>query len=196
MHTPSSLSQLSHAEKDALILMLQEQIKALQEAVKQLQWRGNMNSRNSSKPPSSDGLNKPVPKSLRVAGEKPTGGQKGHPGRTLSQATEPDKIVVHNVSDQWQACHRELPFAYVSETRQVFDLPVLQFEVTEHHAMQAICSCGHVHTEQFPTGVNATVQYGPRAQAAMVHLNQNHAVSVQRTAALMKATMYKQGLGT
>ena len=84
------------------------------------------------------------------------------------------------------ACHLELPFAYVVETRQVFDLPVLQFEVTEHHAMQAICSCGHVHTAEFPTGVNATVQYGPRAQAAMVHLNQNHAVSVQRTAALMK----------
>ena len=51
--------------------------------------------------------------------------------------------------------------------------------------MQAICSCGHVHTGEFPFGVNAAVQYGPRAQAAMVHLNQNHAVSVQRTAALM-----------
>ena len=72
------------------------------------------------------------------------------------------------------------------ETRQVFDLPVLQFEVTEHHAMQAICRCGHVHTAEFPAGVNATVQYGPRVQAAMVHLNVNHAVSVQRTAALIK----------
>ena len=104
----------------------------------------------------------------------------------MSQATEPDKIVVHPVPDQCQACQRELPFAYVSETRQVFDLPVLQFEVTEHHAMQAICSCGHVHTAEFPAGVRAPVQYGPRAQAAMVNLNLNHAVSVQRTAALMK----------
>jgi transposase len=69
---------------------------------------------------------------------------------------------------------------------QVFDLPVLEFEVTQHHAMQAICACGHVHTAEFPLDVRATVQYGPRAQAAMVHLNQNHAVSVQRTAALMK----------
>lgn len=186
MQTPSSLSQLSHAEKDALILMLQEQINALQAAVKQLQSRRNTNSRNSSKPPSSDGMNKPAPKSLRVAGENPTGGQKGHTGRTLRQATQPDKIVVYGIPDQCQACDRKLPFAYVSETRQVFDLPVLQFEVTEHQAMQAICACGHVHTAEFPAGVNATVQYGPRAQAAMVHLNQNHAVSVQRTAALMK----------
>jgi transposase len=186
MQTPSSLSQLSHAEKDALILMLQEQIAVLQEAVKQMQSRLNMNSRNSSKPPSSDGLNKPAPKSLRVGGKSPSGGQKGHPGSTLSQATEPDKIIVHNVPDQCQACQLELPFAYVVEARQVFDLPVLQFEMTEHHAMQAICACGHVHTAEFPADVRATVQYGARAQAAMVHLNQNHAVSVQRTAALMK----------
>jgi transposase len=41
MQTPSSLSQLSHAEKDALILMLQEQIKALQTAVKQMQSQRN-----------------------------------------------------------------------------------------------------------------------------------------------------------
>ena len=187
------LSQLSHSQKDDLIRLLwsmiqgqAKQIAALQLQVAEVQSRLNKNSRNSSKPPSSDGLNKPAPRSLRVAGENTTGGQKGHPGRTLSQATEPDKVVVHGVPDQCQSCDRKLPFAYVSETRQVFELPVLQFEVTEHHAMQAICSCGHVHTAEFPAGVNATVQYGPRAQAAMVHLNQNHAVSVQRTAALMK----------
>jgi hypothetical protein len=67
-------------------------------------------------------------KSLRVAGERPTGGQEGHPGRTLSQASEPDKIVFHNVPDQCQAYQRELPFAYVNETRQVFDLPVTYFK--------------------------------------------------------------------
>ena len=187
------LSQLSHSQKDDLIRLLwsmiqgqAKQIAALQLQVAEVQSRLNKNSRNSSKPPSSDGLNKPAPKSLRVAGENTTGGQKGHPGRTLSQATEPDRVVVHGVPDQCQSCDRKLPFAYVSETRQVFELTVLQFEVTEHHAMQAICSCGHVHTAEFPAGVNAAVQYGPRAQAAMVHLNQNHAVSVQRTAALMK----------
>ena len=143
MQTPSSLSHLSHAQKDALILMLQEQLKALQIAVKQLQARGNLNSRNSSKPPSSDGLNKPAPKSLRVAGKNPTGGQKGHqgPGRTLSQASEPDEIVIHPVPDQCQACQRQLPFAYVNETRQVFDLPVLKFEVTGTSIKTMLCQC-------------------------------------------------------
>jgi transposase len=203
MHTPSSLSQLSHAEKDALILLMQEQIRALQEAFKQLQARLKMNSRNSSKPPSSDGLSKPAPKSLRVPGQRPTGGQKGHPGSTLCQAAQPDTIVIHDVPQQCPACQRKLPVACVGETRQVFDLPTLAFEVTEHRAMRAVCRCGHVHTGAFPVGVNAGVQYGPRAQAAMVHLNQNHAVPVQRTAALMQdlfglpvsqATVVKAGL--
>ncbi len=187
------LSQLNDSQKDELIRvswsMLEgqaKQIAALQSQVADLQSRLKKNSRNSSKPPSSDGLNKPAPKSLRIAGEKRTGGQKGHPGSTLCQAAQPDKIVIHGVPDRCQTCRRSLPFAFVGETRQVFDLPSLQFEVIEHHAMQAICSCGHVHTGEFPEGVSAGVQYGPRAQAAMVHLNQNHAVSIQRTAALMK----------
>ena len=187
------LSQLCDSEKDELVRLLwsmllsqAKQMGALQAQIADLQSRRNKNSRNSSKPPSSDGLNKPAPKSLRIAGQNPTGGQNGHPGSTLCQVAQPDKIVIHDVPDQCQSCHCELPFAYVSETRQVFDLPAVKYEVTEHQAMQSICSCGHVHTGKFPGGVNAAVQYGPRAQAAMVHLNQNHAVSVQRTAALMK----------
>jgi transposase len=87
-----NLSKLSHSEKDDLIRFLwsmlegqAKQIAALQSQVAQLQSKLNKNSRNSSKPPSSDGLNKPAPKSLRVAGKNPTGGQKGHPGNTQLQ---------------------------------------------------------------------------------------------------------------
>ena len=114
MQTLSSVNQLSHAEKDALILKQQEQITALQEAVKQLQSRLNMSSRNASKPPSSDGLNKPAPKSFRVVGQKSTGGQKGHPGSTLCQATQPDKIVIHGVPDQCKACQPKLSLYLLS----------------------------------------------------------------------------------
>lgn len=192
MHTQASLNQLSHAQKDELILLLQAQVATLQAAmremqavVQELQSRLNKNSRNSSKPPSSDGLNKPAPKSLRVAGQNPSGGQKGHPGSTLCQAKQADKVVIHDVPGQCQACQSPLPLSYLAEKRQVFDVPSLQFEVTEHRVMQAVCRCGQVHTGEFPEAVNASVQYGPRAQATMLHLNQNHAVSVKRTAQLM-----------
>lgn len=69
------LSSLTHAEKDALILELQAKVAKLEEIIKELQARLAMNSRNSSKPPSSDGLNKPKPKSLREKSGKKSGGR-------------------------------------------------------------------------------------------------------------------------
>jgi len=193
MQALPDLSQLSDHEKDELIRLLwsmvqaqAKQLAALQVQVSEFQSRLNKNSRNSSKPPSSDGLNKPAPKSLRVAGQRPSGGQPDHPGTTLSQVAQPDHIVVHGVASLCEVCGDKMGQAQVVQKRQVFDLPAIRYEVTEHWGMQAVCGCGHVHTAAFPAGVNASVQYGPRVQAAMVHLNQNHVVSVQRTAALMK----------
>lgn len=130
MQNLPDLTQLSHGHKDELIKMLwplQQQVRDLmaqmvvmQDRIKQLEGRLALNSRNSS-PPSSDSFNKPAPKSLSVAGQRPTGGQKGHTGSTLSQVAQPDKIVIHGVPDQCQACQSKLLFAYVGETRQVFD---------------------------------------------------------------------------
>lgn len=67
------LSRLSVAEKDELIRDLwslvrgdlSAQVTTLQTKVVELEARLAQNSRNSSKPPSSDGLAKPKTKSLR-----------------------------------------------------------------------------------------------------------------------------------
>ena len=59
---------------------LTETIKELQETIRELQRQLNQNSQNSSKPPSSDGFNKPKPQSQRQKSGKKQGGQKGHPG--------------------------------------------------------------------------------------------------------------------
>lgn len=193
MQALPDLSQLSHADKDELIKLLWNQVQqltaqvvAMQGQIVQLQGQLARNSRNSSKPPCSDGLNRsPKPKSLRKAGQRPTGGQKGHPGSTLRQVGEPDEIVRHVPPLQCDRCQCRLSEPTLAEVRQVFELPSLRMQVTEHQVLQAQCSCGQTHRGQFPGDVAASVQYGPSALAAMVYLNQHHMLPVQRTAHLM-----------
>jgi transposase len=195
MEALPDLDRLSVAEKDALIRELwplralvadwSAQVAALTARVSELQGRLAQNSRNSSKPPSSDGLNKPKPKSLRQAGQRPTGGQQGHQGHTLEQVAHPDRIETHAPATHCEVCGRPLGEAATAEIRQVFDLPPLHCEVTEHRVLEARCVCGKVHRGAFPAAVAAPVQYGPRAKAAVVHLTHRHMLPVARTGALL-----------
>ncbi len=82
-----------NAQVEQLALHVQE----LHDAMQPLRDQVQKNSRNSRKPPSSDGLKKPRTKSLRKPGQHPNGGQPGHPGHTLRQVKEPDKVTVHEV---------------------------------------------------------------------------------------------------
>ena len=69
-------------------------------AIKELQARLAKNSRNSSKPPSSDGYGKPKrTESLGKPGQKPNGGQPGHEGQTLKRSEQPDRIEIHAAGD-------------------------------------------------------------------------------------------------
>ena len=190
------LDRLSVAEKDdlirelwplrALVRDLMAQVTALQAKVVELEARLAQDSRNSSKPPSSDGLSKPKPKSLRQSGGQPTGGQKGHRGHTLQQVAEVDRVVTHAPLARCDGCQALLGELAVAETRQVFDLPPLRFEVAEHQVLAGQCAaCGKICRGAFPEGLSAPVQYGPAALAAVVHLSHHHMLPVQRTAALM-----------
>ena len=191
MKSLPDLDRLSVAEKDALIRaqfaqiqVLVAEVAALTAKVAELEGRLALNSRNSSKPPSSEGYGKPKPKSLRRPGKNPPGGQKGHEGHTLKKAESPDHIVLHAPRASCE-CGLLLPEATVVEARQVFDLPSMHYEVTEHRVLEAGCACGKRHRGEFPEGVNAPVQYGLGLKAAAVHLTQHHMLPVQRTADLM-----------
>lgn len=192
MEALPDLDCISVAEKDELIrtlfahvTALTSQVAALTAKVAELEGRLAQNSRNSSKPPSSDGLNKPKPKSLRKAGQNPSGGQQGHTGHTLKKIAHPDHVEPHFPPSHCAACHLPLSAPVVVETRQVFDMPPLRPEVTEHQVLEACCACGKVHRGKFPDDVTAPVQYGARIKAAMVHLTHQHMMPVARTGELM-----------
>jgi transposase len=148
---------------------------ALQARVAELERRLGLNSSNSGKPPSSDGLQKPRreprTRSLREASGKPSGGQKGHKGETLRQVAEPDTTIDH-YPDTCPGCGSATATSIGYSVRQVFDLPEPQpLLVTEHRAHT--CRCGHCSERTraaFPADVTAPVQYGPRIVAMVVSL--------------------------
>ena len=144
------------------------------------------NSRNSSKPPSSDGFKKKT-KSLREKGKRASGGQIGHPGQTLCRVDEPDEIVTHS-PEKCLHCQTDLESVAVErvEKRQVFDIPPQRMTVSEHQAAVKICPCcGQVAKADFPKGVEHSVQYGPRFKAQVAYLSAYQLLPTARLAQLI-----------
>jgi transposase len=72
------------------------EVVVLQARIADLERRLGLNSANSGKPPSSDGLTKPRrTRSLRERSRRKSGGQKGHPGATAQPSPTPDVVVDH-----------------------------------------------------------------------------------------------------
>jgi transposase len=167
-------SEPSREELIALIAALMAENAALKARIGELERRLGLNSSNSGKPPSSDGLKKPARvRSLRERSSRKTGGQKGHKGETLRQTAEPDQVVDHHPSSCAECGSSLDPETSVGySARQVFDLPSPQpLVVTEHRAHDCRCSaCGAKTRAPFPDGVNAPVQYGARITAFVIYL--------------------------
>jgi len=183
MPTHEEIREAYREGEEAVIALFERTIGKLAARVTALEDQAAKNSRNSSKPPSSDGLSKPAPRSLRKRSGKKSGGQRGHKGRTLRAVQEPDQVQVHQVDQckQCQAALREIP-AEGHEKRQVFDLPRVMVEVIEHQAEIKTCPmCGETNKAEFPVEVREPVQYGPRIKAQAVYFNQNHHIPLGRT---------------
>src|SRR5512144_1770706 len=191
------LNSLSSEPKDVLIIELhalicsqaariaelEAQVQALQGQVQALQAQLAKDSRTSGKPPSSEGLKKPPrPQSERGKSGQHPGGQPGHPGQTLAQTDQPDRIIYHR-PETCPGCGQSLVGATVVDEcrRQVFDLPLQKLEVTEHRAQVVCClRCQQGSVGVFPPGVEQPVQYGERLKALSVYLKDYQLLPYER----------------
>ena len=189
--TEEQLIELAKSDPEIFVkqfLMLWDRVEALEAKVADLE----RNSRTSSKPPSSDSgnfTNPPKPKSLRGKSGRKPGGQKGRRGETLERVATPDHVVEHRLgeADHCPKCgvamsekDRELDAAQC-ECRQVFELPAIRLEVTEHRVEKRVCGgCGTEVAASFPAGVTAPVQYGERVQATALYFGVYQLVPYQR----------------
>ena len=196
--TENEIRHVYHQGEEAVVALFGEMIlnvRILVERGQMLEDRLAKNSSNSGKPPCSDGLSKPAPKSLRKRHGKKSGGQPGHEGHTLKAVAHPDRVVVHRLKE---CCHCQASLEEVGasrhEKRQVFDLPVVKVEVTEHQAEIKRCArCGEESKATFPEGVTQPVQYGPLIKAQAVYLSQYQLLPLERTSEVF-ADLYGQPL--
>jgi transposase len=165
---------------------LRKENEKLKRKVEELEKRLKLNSRNSSKPPSSDGFKKVI-KNRRIKSGKSVGGQIGHEGKRLEPVAKPDHIQEHR--KYFCECCGEV-LADRPETiqkRQEFDLPPRKMEVTEHQRWIQKCGkCGSENKGNFPDHITQPTQYGMNIKSLLLYLREYQLLPLGRIAETIK----------
>lgn len=179
---PEAVISLFEYLQDTLLAVIEEHEGRIQE----LEQRGKQDSHNSSNPPSSDGpAGRPYVK--RERSKRKPGGQPGHEGTTLQRVATPDQVVVHRAT-RCRCGHwlRQQPLEGY-EKRQVFEIPCVHVQVTEHQAEIKRCpACGRQSQGQFPPEVKRRVQYGVNLRSYVIYLKDYALLPYQRLRQLMQ----------
>lgn len=150
----------------AEVSFLREENRALREEnallrlrISELEESSKLNSKNSSKPPSTD-IVKQKP-AFQKSGKKKQGGQIGHTGKTLQMVENPDKHEYLHAEHCLCGHSLEGVLSQVGEKRQVLNLPKAKFYVTQYNSMCSICpDCGIKNKGTFPSTVTGKISYG------------------------------------
>jgi transposase len=178
----------------AYIRYLEHRVEKLEENVSRLEARVlelEKDSSNSNKPPSSDGLGKrTIAGSQRKKSGKKPGAQQGHEGTRLEPQANPDQIVYHRVKE-CSHCKSDLSKQNPQWTAntQVFDVPPIQLEVTEHRAEVKVCAqCGTTTRAPFPEGISGAIpaEYGTSIKGLALFLMHQHLIPVRRVAEILE----------
>lgn len=173
---------------------LKAKVEGLEARIAKLEAQLNLNSSNSSKPPSSDTLDarkvQTAKRAARRAAERAAaktvrrpGKQPGDAGHHLARVENPDRVVTHSPT-ACEGCGATLVDAPVQsvESRQVFDLPEIKVQVIEHVVERRRCRCGICTTAAFPAEAKAPSCYGPNVAALGLYLVGRQHIPIARAA--------------
>jgi transposase len=181
MSLPQDIEGCHQMIKDLLVSM-----ERLVLRVKELESQIQQNSRNSSRPPSSDMYRKGAAFPRSKGGK--VGGKEGHDGGTLKMVGDPDHVIDHKLS-ACCACgkvHFQEPLV-IRGRRQVFDIPPPRIEVTEHRVLDWVCcGCHCANQGKFPAQVSAPTQYGVRLQTLSVLFNNAYSIPRNKVQLIFK----------
>ncbi len=183
--------------KDAVVDLVQgiikeftAEIEKLTDRIDTLEKQLTKDSHNSSKPPSSDGFTKrkKQTRSMRKRSGKKSGGQEGHPGKTLKMSSDPDKRIKLKVK-KCQCCGKSLkgiePKDY--NKRQEFEIPPIEVMITEYQSEVKDCPhCGKENAALFPHGITHKVQYGNYLRSLAIYFRDYELLPSERTAEIFE----------
>ena len=181
----ASDTDLSPSAK-AMFGLLMTVISLMSETINELNKKLGLNSKNSSKPPSSD------PFGRGKGGGKPKG-RKGENKKSkknsgaLKKKENPDEIKTHKLKGKCNNCGHDLSqlisCGFIS--RQIWDV-IIRYFIVEHQAEQATCLCGKKHTANFPEGVSNHIQYSDQVKALVSYFSQYQMIPFERVQEIFK----------
>jgi transposase len=190
--TPASVRTLILVQQQEIQALRQEndelrgQLTALATELASLPERIGRSSRNSSKPPSSDGPGFKPPARRKGSGRK-RGGQPGHPGTgpELLPIERVDEVIDHH-PDACRRCGTLLEGEDSNPLRhQVIEIPPITPVVIEHRLHRLVCPCCSTSTcATLPADVEAS-PYGPRLSSLVGLLGSVFPLSFSKTQALL-----------
>jgi len=182
-HLPADLAALQQLNRKLVDLVVQ-----LEQRVAELEENASSSSRNSSKPPSQDSPEQRAKREKKPKSSRKKGAQPGHQGhqRLLADPSVIDERI-HYYPDAQCHCGAVCNLAQEPYQRhQVFDLPEVRSEVTEHCLYHAVCpNCHKRHVARLPDTVPSG-QMGPGLISWITLMNGAYALSVSGIQRLLK----------
>ncbi len=182
------------------ISSLKKENQLLKTENKKLKETISKDSKNSSKPPSTDNAFKDKESNNdKSTKTKKRGGQKGSTSNNLSKVDNPTNIKILEINNCTN-CNHSLENAETKSIsiKQEFDIPKIKMEVTQYEQHNKVCPCCNtLNKPSFPEHLKSYVQYGDNVKTLIGYLNTYHMIPYERISELIKDfTSHKISTGT